>query len=98
MSVKTGTFAQRKFKNIFPIISGDKMPCIDSDGKPTPSARKLLESLKSKALPPEEIVKATDMSIPRIRSILRELLNADYVKENEGKYELTEEGIKTLQK
>lgn len=71
--------------------------CIKPDGKPTESGRKILVSIKESHFP-EEIAKETKLPLFRVRSGLRDLLEAGYVKEEQGKYNLTEAGRKLLEK
>jgi predicted transcriptional regulator len=71
------------------------MPCVSSDGKPTTSGMALLKSLKNVALSPKEIAGKTGQPLFRVRSGLRELKNAGFVEETDGKYRLSENG-KTL--
>jgi predicted transcriptional regulator len=68
------------------------MPCVSSDGKPTPTGKATLVSLKSEALSPDEIAGKTGQPLFRVRSGLRELTNAGFVQEKEGKYTLTPNG------
>ena len=68
------------------------MPCVSSDGKPTTSGMALLKSLKNVALSPKEIAGKTSQPLFRVRSGLRELKNAGFVDEAEGKYGLSKNG------
>jgi predicted transcriptional regulator len=70
------------------------MPCVTGDGKPTTSAKKLLESLKDKSLSPEDLATVVDQPLFRVRSSLRELVAAGWIRESEGRYELTEQGTR----
>jgi DNA-binding IclR family transcriptional regulator len=70
------------------------MPCVSADGKPTPSAKKLLESLKDKSLSPEDLATFVDQPLFRVRSSLRELVAAGWIQESEGRYGLTEQGAR----
>jgi DNA-binding IclR family transcriptional regulator len=70
------------------------MPCVSADGKPTPSARKLLESLKDKNLSPEDLATLVDQPLFRVRSSLRELVAAGWIKESDERYGLTEQGLR----
>lgn len=72
------------------------MPCVSPDGKPTAGGITLLKSLKDKRLFPEEIANKTGLPLFRVRSGLRELKNAGYVEERNGKYELSEKGKKLV--
>lgn len=69
-----------------------EMPCVSPDGKPTFTGMIILRLLKSKALSPIELATKSGQSLPRVRSGLRELQNAGFVEETEGKYKLSERG------
>jgi predicted transcriptional regulator len=71
------------------------MPCVSPDGKPTSSGMALLKSLKDGALSPKDIASKTGQPLFRVRSGLRQLKNAGFVEEAEGKYGLSNNG-KTL--
>lgn len=73
------------------------MGCVTPDGKPTESGRKILASIKDHGLP-EEIAKETKLPLFRVRSGLRDLSEVGYVKEEQGKYNLTDAGRKALEK
>ena len=73
------------------------MPCVSPDGKPTPSGLALLKSLKNEALSPNEVMSETGQPLFRVRSGLRELENAGFVEEAEGKYNLSKNGEKLVQ-
>jgi predicted transcriptional regulator len=69
--------------------------CIAPDGKPTESGRKMLVAIKVHHLP-EEIAKDSGLPLFRVRSGLRDLLDAGYVSEEKGEYHLTDAGRKVL--
>jgi predicted transcriptional regulator len=69
---------------------------VSPDGNPTSSGVILLKSLKESALSPEEIAGKTGQPLFRVRSILRELENVEFVKQREGKYILSEAGENIL--
>jgi len=73
------------------------MPCVSPDGKPTSSGMATLKSLKDGALTPEEIAGKTGQPLFRVRSGLRELKNAGFVDETEGKYSLSKDGKTAIQ-
>ncbi|MGB9959714.1 MAG: hypothetical protein ACPLKQ_04240 [Candidatus Bathyarchaeales archaeon] len=73
------------------------MPCVSPDGKPTTTGITILECLKEGPLNPEEVAGKTGKPLFMVRSGLRELKNAGFVEENDGKYKLSEEGQKMLQ-
>jgi hypothetical protein len=72
------------------------LPCVSPDGKPTKSGLDTLNSIKSGASTPKEISVATSQPLFRVRSGLRELVNAGFVNLSEKKYTLTDEGEKVL--
>lgn len=67
-----------------------------ADGKPTPTAKLVLESLRAKALTPEELAEATHLPLFRIRSSLREIVQAGWVRESGERYEATPEGLEMV--
>jgi len=71
------------------------MPCINEDGTLTPSAKAVLSALSS-PITSEEVAKSTGLPLFRIRSSIREMLEAGLVEEKEEKYIITEAGIKKL--
>lgn len=73
------------------------MPCVSPDGKPTTSGIAVLNSLKNGTLSPEEIATKTGQPLFRVRSGLRELKNAEFVEEAEGKYRLSKKGETLVQ-
>ncbi len=90
-TAKTGTSARRNF------LRADSMPCVSSDGKPTPSGIAVLKSLKEGNLSPEEISGKTGQPLFRVRSGLRELQNAGFVETREDKYRLSNTGEEVIQ-
>ena len=64
-----------------------------ADGKPTVSAKQILEALRVRALTPEELSEATHLPLFRIRSSLREIVQVGWVSESQGRYETTQEGM-----
>jgi len=72
------------------------MPCVSSDGKPTKTGLATLNSIKNGASSPKDIADATGQPLFRVRSGLRELVNAGFVQLSEEKYRLTDEGEKVL--
>jgi len=73
-----------------------EMPCVSPDGKPTSTGMMILRLLKSGALSPIELAAKSGQSLPRVRSGLRELKDAGFVEETEGKYKLSERGVALL--
>lgn len=69
------------------------MPCTTADGKPTPTARQVLASLQGGGLAVDAIASAAGLPLFRVRSSMRELLSAGWVREAaEGRYELSDPG------
>lgn len=73
------------------------MVCISPDGKPTESGMKLLSAIRDHHVP-EDISEETKLPLFRVRSGLRELSEAGYVKDEQGKYDLTDAGREALKK
>jgi predicted transcriptional regulator len=71
------------------------MPCIGPDGTLTESAKALLKLLEQPATP-EEVSARLGQPLFSVRASLRELVGADLVRTEGGKYVLTEEGRKKL--
>lgn len=67
------------------------MACINPDGTVTPSARNILRATQA-PLTPEEIAAATGLPLYRIRSSLRELVQASLLREEGERFALTETG------
>ena len=72
------------------------MPCVSADGKPTKSGVERLSALKNGASTPDALSGATGMPMFRIRSGLRQLVNAGLVKQVDDNYQLTPEGSKLV--
>jgi len=68
------------------------MPCISPDGKPTTSGAATIKAIKDGAATPEEIANKTGQPLFKVRSGLRELANAGFIKETENKFALSEKG------
>jgi DNA-binding IclR family transcriptional regulator len=62
------------------------MACIGSDGKPTVSGFKVLHALNSGFKTPEEIAKNTGRALFRVRSGLRQMVQAGLVSQNDDSY------------
>jgi predicted transcriptional regulator len=71
------------------------MACVSPDGKPTDSGRKMLEAAKELGTP-EEIANLANLPLFKVRSGLRDLLGAGYLKEEQGKYLITDNGLNIL--
>lgn len=68
------------------------MACISPDGKPTESGAKMLRALKSGLLTPEDIAKEAGLPLFRVRSGLRELVQAGIAEQTGNDYHITEKG------
>ena len=71
------------------------MACISPDGELTDSGRKILSAAQEASVP-EEIARASSMPLFKVRSSLRELTDAGFMKESEGKYKATPAGAAKL--
>jgi DNA-binding IclR family transcriptional regulator len=72
------------------------LPCISADGKPTKSGIATLTAVKNGTSTPEAISEATGNPLFKVRSGLRELVNAGFAKQVDGNYQLTPEGGKLV--
>jgi len=67
--------------------------CINPDGTLTPTAQAVIATLETPCTP-VEIAGGTNLPVYRVRSTIRELIEAGFVIEADGKYRLTENGMK----
>jgi predicted transcriptional regulator len=67
------------------------VPCVNPDGTLTESAQALLRLLEKPATP-QEIAKRLDRPLFSVRASLRELVGADLVRAEGGKFVVTERG------
>jgi hypothetical protein len=67
------------------------MACVNPDGTLTQSASTMLRALNSPATP-DQVAKATDLPLYRVRSGLREMVEAKMAIEHEGFYQRTDLG------
>lgn len=72
------------------------MACVSPDGKPTESGAKMLRALQAGLKSPEEIAKNTGLPLFRVRSGLRELVQAGLAAQKEDSYKLSETGAKLI--
>ncbi len=72
------------------------MPCFNADGTMEPVARAILHVLRSPRKP-EEVAQQVLMPLYRIRSGLRELVQAELAEERDGAYALTPSGRSRLE-
>jgi predicted transcriptional regulator len=67
------------------------MPCVKPDGSLSTSGRLMLEAVRPGSTA-EDVANVTGMPLYRVRSILRELVDADYVNEEGERFTQTEQG------
>jgi predicted transcriptional regulator len=67
------------------------MACVNPVGTVSESAKALL-SIVQNPLSPEEISKQVGQPLFKVRSSLREMAQAELVREEEGKFSITEKG------
>jgi hypothetical protein len=72
------------------------MPCVSPDGKPTSTGMKTLSAINGGATKAPEIAKETSQPMFRVRSGLRELVIAGFLKETDGEYNLSKTGKNVL--
>ncbi|MFO8173839.1 MAG: hypothetical protein ACQET1_05825 [Gemmatimonadota bacterium] len=72
------------------------MACIDPDGTVTITAKFMLKQLDKGPLAPQEIAKALGEPIFKVRGSLREMKEADLIREEDGVFHITEEGRSKL--
>ena len=68
------------------------MACINPDGTLAPSAQSILAVLSSGAAKAETLAQQAGLPLFRVRSSMRELVEAGLVAEADGAYALTEDG------
>jgi len=71
------------------------MACINADGTMTASATAVLRALQQ-AGTPHEISVVTGLPVFRIRSSMRELVEAGLVIEADGRYKLSDKGLERI--
>ena len=72
------------------------LPCVSPDGKPTKSGIATLTAIKNGESTDKTVSEKTGEPLFKVRSGLRELINAGLVKQTENNYSLTEQGINIL--
>jgi predicted transcriptional regulator len=70
---------------------------LSSNGKPTSTGIAFMKTIKNGASSIEEIADKTGLPLFRVRSKLRELKNAGFIEEAEGKNRLSKTGEATVQ-
>ncbi len=68
------------------------MPCIDDNGNLSDSGKALINALSKKSLDVKEISSQINVPLFKIRSSIRELIEANLIEESNDKYKLTEKG------
>ena len=72
------------------------LPCVSADGKPTKSGIATITAIRNGASTAKAVSDNTGQPMFKVRSGLRELAKAGFLKETESKYQLTEKGFKLL--
>ena len=72
------------------------MACISPDGKPTESGTKMLRALLSREGSPEGIAQSTGLPLFKVRSGLREMVDAGLVEQQDDGYRLSQKGAGLL--
>ncbi|MHA1378645.1 MAG: hypothetical protein ACTSRG_09710 [Candidatus Helarchaeota archaeon] len=73
------------------------MPCIDESGKLSESGEALIKSILSDELTVKEISSRINIPIFKVRSSIRELLEADLIEKIGESYKSTEKGKNLIQ-
>lgn len=74
------------------------MPCVNPEGKPTETGKKVLRALRDQGLSSaEKISEATGIPLFRIRSGLRDMTEAELVEAVGDKYKITEKGVHLIE-
>ncbi|MFW6056272.1 MAG: hypothetical protein ACOC9B_03055 [Chloroflexota bacterium] len=72
------------------------MPCVSPDGKPTDSGMNMLGAVRDGNQTPEDMAAATGMPMYRVRSGVRELLEAGLLVQSDEAVSLSEQGRSLL--
>jgi predicted transcriptional regulator len=74
------------------------MPCINPDGKPTETGKKVLRALKDGGLSSaEKVSESTGIALFRVRSGLRDMMEIELVELKMDKYSITEKGSRLVE-
>jgi predicted transcriptional regulator len=74
------------------------MPCVNPDGKPTETGKKVLRALRDGRLSSaEKIAEATGVALFRVRSGLRDMIEIELVEMAGDKYNITEKGTQLIE-
>ncbi len=71
------------------------MACINPDGTLSSATRKILDAMSSPTTL-EDVAKETRLPLYRIRSSVREIVDAGWVQQTDGKYVITPAGQERL--
>ena len=72
------------------------MPCVSPDGKPTGTGLKTLQAVNGGADTPVQVAEATGQPMFKVRSGLRDLVNAGFLKLENGIYSLTKTALDAI--
>ncbi len=73
------------------------MPCVNPDGKPTETGKKVLHAVKDIGLSTaEQVSENTGIALFRVRGGLRDMIKVGLVEIKDEKYLITEAGIKLI--
>ena len=72
------------------------MSCISPDGKPTESGTRILRAVQAGSGSPEEIARETGLPLFRVRSGLREMVDAGFVEQQNDSHGLSQKGADLL--
>ena len=72
------------------------MPCVSPDGKPSETGIVTLKAVQAGADTPEKVQEATGNPMFKVRSGLRDLVNAGYLELTVGKYSLAVTALDAL--
>lgn len=92
LNVSIGTIVQKNYKGAI------TMACVNEKGQLSPAGKKLLGSLAVESLTTQDISKNSGLPIFKVRSNLREMLNAELIIEENNQYKISEKGKQILEK
>jgi DNA-binding IclR family transcriptional regulator len=72
------------------------MPCVSPDGKPSETGIITLKAVQGGAETPEQVAEVTGNPMFKVRSGLRDLVNAGFLELKGGKYSLTETALDAI--
>jgi DNA-binding IclR family transcriptional regulator len=72
------------------------MPCVTPDGKPSETGIVTLKAVQGGAKTPEAVQAATGNPMFKVRSGLRDLVNAGFLELKGGEYSLTEMALDAI--